>query len=380
MSAVNLQTIETPALVLDLDRLEANAARMQQRMDAHGVALRPHLKTAKSARVAEWAIACGARGIAVATLQEAEYFLGKGITDIQYPVCIVPGKFERAARLLRQGAQLGVILDSLTVAQALAEFAQREKLVFKVYLEIDCGEHRTGFSLPDETFLVAAQLLQASEYVDFRGVLTHGGQSYHCTSIEQVRMVAEQERVAAVEAAEILRKAGIACPEVSVGSTPTACYGESFEGATEVRAGVYLFGDLFQSALGTCDRSSLAISVLATVISRNPVKNTLVVDAGGLALSKDRSRVAGGPDTGYGLLAAPEGNLLTPDTPVFDVHQEHGEVRSDASPQLTELQVGSRVRIYPNHACMTAAMYDRYYVVRGTVTDVLHLWDKTQGW
>jgi D-serine deaminase-like pyridoxal phosphate-dependent protein len=192
--------------------------------------------------------------------------------------------------------------------------------------------------------------------------------------------VAEQERTAAVKAAQILRESGMDCPEVSTGSTPTACFGETFEGVTEVRAGVYLFGDLFQSALGTCERSSLAVSVLATVISRNPVKHTLVVDAGGLALSKDRSRLVGGPDTGYGLVAALDGNLLTPDTAVFDVHQEHGEVRIDASPHLTELQVGSRMRIYPNHACMTAAMYDRYHVVRGSGIDVIDIWDKTQGW
>jgi D-serine deaminase-like pyridoxal phosphate-dependent protein len=377
---MNLHGIETPALVLDLNRLEANAARMQARMNALGVALRPHLKTAKSAGVAELAIARGARGIAVATLQEAEYFLSRGITDLQYPVCIVPGKFGRVARLLRLGAQLSVILDSLAVAQALADFARREQLLFRVFLEIDCGEHRTGFALPDEDFLAAATVLQACEYVDLRGVLTHGGQSYHCTQAGQISAVAEQEREAAVQAAGLLRAAGIACPEVSVGSTPTACFGESFAGVTEVRAGVYLFGDLFQAALGTCDRDSLAVSVLATVISHNRAKNTLVVDAGGLALSKDRSRVSGGPDTGYGLCAALDGNLLTPDAAVFDVHQEHGEIRCQASPGLANLQVGSRLRIYPNHACMTAAMYDRYHLVRGPGTDVLQVWDKTQGW
>lgn len=377
---MNLQSIETPALVLDLDRLEANVAHMQARMDAQGVALRPHLKTAKSAEVAALAIARGARGIAVATLQEAEYFLARGFTDLQYPVCIAPGKFQRAAQLVRMGAQLGVILDSLVVAQAIAEFADREKVRFKVYLEIDCGEHRTGFPLPDENFLAAARVLEASEFIDFRGVLTHGGQSYHCNTPEQIREVAREERVAVVQAAEILRHAGIACAEVSVGSSPTACFGESFEGVTEVRAGVYLFGDLFQAALGTCDRASLAVSVLASVISRNPAKNTLVVDAGGLALSKDKSRVKGNPEAAYGQVAALDGTWFLPPVVVADVHQEHGEIIADSSPELAGLQIGSRVRIYPNHACMTAAMYDRYHVVRGTDTQVLASWDKTQGW
>jgi D-serine deaminase-like pyridoxal phosphate-dependent protein len=377
---MNLHSIDTPALVLDLDKLEANAARMQAKLDALGVTLRPHLKTAKSADVAALAIAQGSRGIAVATLQEAEYFLERGFTDLQYPVCIVPGKFERAARLVRQGAQLGVILDSVAVAQAIAEFAGREQVRFSVYLEIDCGEHRTGFALPDADFVAAARILHAGEYIDFRGVLSHGGQSYHCNTVEQIKAVAEQERQSAVQAAEILREAEIECPEVSIGSTPTACFGESFVGVTEVRAGVYLFGDLFQAALETCDKNSIAVSVLASVISHHPERKTLVLDAGGLALSKDRSRVRGNPEAAYGQLITLDGSLYSARAVVADVHQEHGEVHYDQAPELAGLQPGSRLRILPNHACMTAAMYSQYHVVRGADTRVIAVWDKTQGW
>lgn len=377
---MNLYSIETPALVLDLDKLEANAARMQAKLDAQGVTLRPHLKTAKSADVAALAMTQGARGIAVATLQEAEYFLERGFADLQYPVCIVPGKFERAARLVRQGAELGVILDSMAVAQAIAEFAEREQVRFKVYLEIDCGEHRTGFALPDADFVAAARILQASKCIDFRGVLSHGGQSYHCNTVGQIQAVADQERQAAVQAAEILREAEIDCPEVSIGSTPTACFGKSFTGVSEVRAGVYLFGDLFQAALGTCNKDSIAVSVLASVISHHPDRKTLVLDAGGLALSKDRSRVKGQPEAAYGQLAALDGSLYSAQAVVANVHQEHGEVHYDQVPELAGLRPGSRLRILPNHACMTAAMYSQYHVVRGAATEVIAQWDKTQGW
>lgn len=377
---MNLQKLETPALLLDLDKLEANASRMQAKLDAHGVALRPHLKTAKSADVAALAIAQGAHGLAVATLQEAGYFLERGYTDLQYPVCIVPGKFERAARLVRQGAELGVILDSVTMAKAIAGYAGREQVRFRVYLEIDCGEHRTGFALPDADFVAAADILEAAEYIDFRGVLSHGGQSYHCNTTGQIQAVADQERQAAVQAAEILREAGIACPEVSIGSTPTACFGTSFAGVTEVRAGVYLFGDLFQAALGTCQQSDIALSVLASVISHNPARKSLVIDAGGLALSKDRSRVEGQPEAAYGQLAALDGSPYSAQARVADVHQEHGEVHYGSAPELAGLQPGDRLRVLPNHACMTAAMYSQYHLVRGAGTEVIGVWDKTQGW
>ena len=183
-----------------------------------------------------------------------------------------------------------------------------------------------------------------------------------------------------MQAAGILRDAGIACPEVSIGSTPTACFGTSFEGVSEFRAGVYLFGDLFQAALGTCDEDGIAISVLASVISRNPARKTLVIDAGGLALSKDRSRVNGHPESAFGRLTALDGSLYSPHALVADVHQEHGEVHYDEAPELAGLRVGDRVRVLPNHACMTAAMYDSYFVVQGPDTEVIASWDKARGW
>jgi D-serine deaminase-like pyridoxal phosphate-dependent protein len=377
---MNLTKLDTPALVLDLDRLEANAAAMAARMQQHHVTLRPHLKTAKSADVAAVARKHGAAGIAVATLKEAEYFAQQGYKDLQYPVCITPDKYHRAAALVRQGADLGLILDSLETARTLSSFAEHEGIRLKVYLEVDCGEHRTGFSLDDPDFLAAAGVLNSSDQIDFQGVLTHGGHSYYCGSEAEVRAVAEQERSIAVMAAEILRSAGIACKEVSIGSTPTARFAESFEGVTEVRAGVYLFGDLFQAGLHTCGPDSLAVSVLTTVISYNRRTQRIFVDAGGLALSKDKSRARGAPELGYGQVASIDGEFFHPRAIVADVHQEHGEISAGEIPGLQQLGIGARLRIYPNHACMTAAMYGTYHVVRGTSTKVETIWEKTQGW
>jgi D-serine deaminase-like pyridoxal phosphate-dependent protein len=143
---------------------------------------------------------------------------------------------------------------------------------------------------------------------------------------------------------------------------------------------VYLFGDLFQAALGTCRPSDIAVSVLASVISHNPARKTLVIDAGGLALSKDRSRVRGQPEAAFGHLAKVDGSLYPDQAVVADVHQEHGEVHYAGAEELAGLKPGDRVRVLPNHACMTAAMYGRYQVVRGADTEIIATWDKTQGW
>jgi D-serine deaminase-like pyridoxal phosphate-dependent protein len=377
---MSLTKLHTPALILNLNRLEANAAAMAARLEKHQVTLRPHLKTAKSADVAAVTRKHGAVGIAVATLKEAEYFAQQGYSDLQYPVCITPDKYHRAAALVRQGASLGLILDSLETARTLSSFAEHEGIRLKVYLEVDCGEHRTGFSMDDPDFLVAAGVLNNSDQIDFQGVLSHGGHAYYCSSESEVRAVAEQERSIAVTAAEMLRNAGIACKEVSIGSTPTVRFSESFEGVTEVRAGVYLFGDLFQAGLHTCELNSLAISVLTTVISYNRRTQRIFVDAGGLALSKDKSRARGAPEFGYGQVASIDGELFQPQLIVADVHQEHGEISVEETPELQQLGIGARLRVYPNHACMTAAMYGSYHVVRGTSTEVETIWEKTQGW
>src|SRR6185312_16160943 len=203
--------------------------------------------------------------------------------------------------------------------------------------------------------------------VRFEGLATHAGHSYKARSTVALRDVAEQERLAVVRAAERLRADGIPVQGVSAGSTPTVMHLLEGEGLTELRAGVYMAGDLFQVALGSLALEQVAVTVLATVISHNPKRNQVVVDAGGLALSKDRSTAAGaGPDMGYGLILDVLGRPITSSLTVVDVHQEHGEIRSSSRLPFEKLPIGSKIRIIPNHVCMTAAMYDAYLVVDGT--------------
>ena len=374
-----LAEAQTPALVLDRKRLAANCERVTSRCRALGVHLRPHMKTLKSVDAAHMAVDPSHGGIAVATLNEAEYFAQRGFPDIQYAVCISADKLPRAARILERAPRFSFFLDSLETARAVAEFARTSGRALRAWLEIDSGEHRTGVAPEDPTLLDIARVL-SHPAVRFEGVATHAGHSYGARDPEELRAVAEQERLAIVRAAETLRAAGIPVPGVSAGSTPTAMHSTQEEGVTELRAGVYMAGDLFQVALGSLTLDQVAITVLATVISHNQRLNQIVVDAGGLALSKDRSTAAGpGPDMGYGLVLDVLGRPLGSGMTVVGVHQEHGEIRAGSPLPFEKLPIGSRIRIMPNHVCMTAAMYGHYLVVDGTDT-IADVWERTNGW
>ena len=379
--------LPTPSLILDRTRLAANAARMRARAERLGVTLRPHLKTAKSAHVAELALA-GKGPITVSTLAEADYFLGRGFRDITYAVGIVPAKLDHAAQLQRAGADLKILTDDAEVAASIATRGRELGQTFRVLIEIDTGLGRAGVAPEAPELLPIAEALgngAPAGGAELVGVLAHAGHSYHCHSVDEVKEIAEDERAGAVKAAQRLRDAGFPCPVVSVGSTPTAVHAERLDGVTEIRPGNYVFFDLFQVGVGSCAIEDLAVSVLASVTGHHRPRNHLVIDAGALALSKDTGANEHRPGTGYGLICLPGGKVPLPGLAVLDVHQEHGIVAHakglDAVSKLPfeRFPVGSRVRVLPNHVCMTAAMYGRYYVTDGT-TEIVAEWDRVNGW
>lgn len=373
---MDLLSLSTPALILDKTVVERNTAKMSERMLAHGVALRPHLKTAKSAQVAKLATAGHSGAVTVSTLAEAEYFLDHGFDDITYAVCIAPGKLPQAAALMAGGADLKVLTDSVDAAKAIA--AYDHGMTFKVLIEIDCGDARTGV-LPDSPELIEiAHILNDAKNCELQGLLTHGGHSYLASDVAGIRVAADEERQAVVRAAERLRDAGLPCPVVSAGSTPTAVHGESYDGITEMRPGVFVFFDLDQLARNACSREDLALSVLASVIGHNRHIGQIVIDAGALALSKDISANANWPEVGYGSLCDPETMAPIPELHVAKVSQEHGVIPVSDESSYDRLPIGSKVRVLPNHACITAAAYACYHVVEGT--EIIDEWDRVNGW
>ena len=378
---VTLNELPTPALVLDQSILRANCERMIARCRHLAVTLRPHLKTLKSIDAARYAIDPGHGGVAVSTLKEAEYFAANGVIDIQLAVCLTPDKLARAAAVAGSAPLFSFFLDSVEMANAVVAFTRDHGVAFRVWIELDTGEHRTGVDPDGELLLAIAERLRAAPLVTLCGVATHAGHSYVSTyGPADLERIAEEERAGSVRAAGRLATLGLGSLAVSIGSTPTAMYLGQAEGVTEIRVGVYMASDLFQAALGVQRQDEIALSVLATVISRNEARGHVVIDAGGLALSKDRS--TGGSaehDMGYGLAVDIDGNPSFGRVTVGEVYQEHGELRNLSSDVINRLPIGARVRILPNHACMTAAAYDRFHVVDRS-RDVVSVWTRVNGW
>lgn len=370
---MRLDDLPTPCLVLDRGLLQRNLAAMGAAVARHGVALRPHMKTAKSYDVARLALAVppASGGITVSTLAEAEYFIAHGITDILYAVAITPQKLAAAARLATAGASLMVITDDLEMAGTIGAAPGG----IKALIELDCGEARSGIA-PDEPALLDIAAALGSRLA---GVLTHAGHSYAGRGPAEMAAIAEAERLTALTAARRLRQAGHRCPVVSVGSSPTALHAATLEGVTETRPGVYMFGDLFQAEIGTVAADQIALSVLASVIGRRPTENRIVIDAGAIALSKDRSTEATATDYGFGLVLDQAGRRSYGHSIVVRANQEHGVVALAPEVAAGALRIGDRVRVLPNHACLAAAAHDRYFVVDGDEA-VAEIWPRINGW
>jgi D-serine deaminase-like pyridoxal phosphate-dependent protein len=363
---MTIHQLPTPALLLDIEILERNLRRMQDRANRLGVALRPHIKTHKNIEIAEWQRELGAKGITVSTLTEAEYFAAAGFNDITWAFPIPPVHISGALNLLDL-ATVRVLVDSREAASLLERECWMRDRKIHVWLKVDCGHHRVGVDPHSQYAFDLARSLAESDSVIFDGILTHGGQSYLCTTVEEIRRVAATEKDAMTEFAGKLRAAGISAPFISIGSTPTMTHAENLDGITEIRPGNYVFYDYYQAAIGSCSLDDCALTVWASVISHQPGASHFVSDAGALALSKDPGPTHLPGHRSLGMLFDLGGQKrLVPGISVQSLSQEHGKIAS-ADPSAIEgaFRVGDRLRILENHSCLTAAQFDWYHVVRG---------------
>ncbi|QNQ10813.1 alanine racemase [Sphingomonas alpina] len=375
-----LATLQTPALLLDVQRVERNAARMRAAVTDRGVLLRTHVKTSKSIDVARLVIDPERPAITVSTLREAEIFFDHGMHDIFYAVGITPNKLDRAFDLRARGAALMLVVDTVDAAHAVASAARRHGDAVPVTIEIDSDGHRAGVR-PDQKDVLLAIAAALVEGARVAGVMTHAGGSYNARSDDELRHYARLEREGAITAANHLRQAGYDIDTVSIGSTPTALFAEHFKGITEVRAGVFTFFDLVMAGIGVCGIDEIAISVLSSVIAVQPDKGQIVIDAGWMALSRDRGTAAQPVDQGYGLVCDADG-VPIPDLIVAAANQEHGlvRVRDDSPCPLPDLKIGDLIRILPNHACATGAQHDAYQVFDVECRAATAVWPRFHGW
>ena len=379
-TVTRLRDLETPCLVLDAERMDRNIARLRSRLAPLGVTLRPHLKTAKSVEVALRVMGMPEGPATVSTLKEAEFFADAGVRDIIYAVGIAPWKLAKVIELRRRGVDLAVVLDTVEQAQAVAAASREAGDAIPALIEIDCDGHRSGVLPADkDSLLEIGRALEAGGAL--RGVLTHAGASYGARGEEALRRCAEEERLSVVDAATILRAAGLPCPVVSIGSTPTAHHATDLTGVTEVRAGVFVFFDLVMAGIGICQIDDIAVSVLGTVIGHQREKGWIVIDAGWMAMSQDRGTAKQAVNQGYGIVCDASGRPYD-DLILSDANQEHGiiMVRPGSNASLPDLKIGDRVRILPNHACATGAQHRSYHVVHGGLDIVQAKWQRFGGW
>jgi D-serine deaminase-like pyridoxal phosphate-dependent protein len=358
-----LNDLPTPALVLDLQRLEANVTQMAAKTARLGVSLRPHVKTHKCVEIGRLQLEQGARGITVSTLEEARVFADQGFADITWAFPVILNRMEEA-REIAERVTLRLLVDSVEAVVALEETA----FPFHVWLKVDCGYHRAGVDPAGEAAIELARWLHQSPSLRFDGLLTHSGHAYHPAPSRGIREIAEQERKVMVLLAQRLRLQEIEVPRLSVGSTPAISQVESLDGIDEARPGNYVFYDYMQCELGSCSPADCALTVLSSVVSSQPEAGHSVVDAGALTLSKDTgANGAGAPTMGEVFRDYATGRL-EPDTRLRSLSQEHGIL-------TMPLPVGTRVRILPNHSCLAAACFDEYAVVRGDrVIDRWKIW------
>ncbi len=340
-----LDQIDTPAVLIDTDRVAANIARAQAAADRAGLRLRPHIKTHKLPAFAHAQIAAGAAGITVQKLGEAEVMADAGIGDIFLPYNILgPAKLARLAALHAR-ITLSVTADNAVTVAGLAATITDPARPLAVLVECDTGAGRCGVQTPGAA-LDLARRIAAAPGLRFGGLMTYPAAGKAAAALAWL-----------TEARELLLDAGLPCPVVSSGGTPDIWAMETGGVITEYRPGTYIYMDRYCIARGAATADDCALTVLATVVSQ-PAPGRAILDAGSKALSSD-------------LLGQPDHGELTglPGARVTALSEEHGIV---TLPEGLTLGVGDRVRILPNHACVVSNLFDRVHLIAGDrVLDIL---------
>lgn len=351
--------LDTPAVLIDYEKLKKNIESMSSFARQYGIALRPHIKTHKMIELAQWQMQEGAVGITAAKLGEAEVMAGQGIHDIliAYPI-LGESKLQRL-RKLKVMAQVTTVVDGVEQAEALSRFAGEHDTQFDVLLEIDTGLKRCGV-LPGEPALQLYQRIHSLPGVRLKGMMTHAGHAYGAGTPNEVLAIARQEGQSMVETAELLRQHGITVNEVSVGATPTVRVSGTISGVTEIRPGNYVFNDMTQVRLGVATHQDCALRVAARIVAR-PAWDRFIIDAGAKSLALDQGAHGTAGVSGYGYV------VDHPELTITRLSEEHGIVQIAGS---TSLVVGDIIEITPNHSCPVVNLTDEVYLVKdGQIVD-----------
>lgn len=347
---MNIQDLDTPAVLIDADTLDRNLRRMAEYSAAHGLILRPHTKTHKIPEIARLQMQYGAGGIAVAKLGEAEVMVDAGLTDIVivYPIW-GEAKWKRLAKLAKR-ARISVAMDSLPVAEGISQAATAAGVEIGIRLEFDTGLRRCGLPVDENSVAIARRICELPG-IRWEGISVYPG---HVSGDHAAREQGiDRENINLDRLYALLEAAGISYPVVSGGNTPAAFQSHRFHGVTEIRPGTYVFNDRNTVDAESATYADCAATVLTTVVSTS-VPRRAILDAGSKTLTFDP--LGSGNRKYFGYVRE------HPDFLLEGLSEEHGHL---AVPDSSRVRVGDKLRIVPNHVCPCINLHDRVFVVSG---------------
>src|SRR5262245_5756632 len=339
---MHIDELETPVPVVDIDRMEANIARLQAYLDEHKIANRPHIKTHKIPAIAKLQMDAGAIGITCQKVSEAEVMADTGFNDIFIPYNIIGESKLKRLMALAKRVTVSVTADSAYVIRGLASAAQQAGLTLTVLIECDTGLHRCGVQSPREAAELAL-LIDQSPNLHFGGLMTYPTSEATDAFIKETRVM--------------LANDSIQIERVSGGGSPGMWQSHLHPDVTEHRAGIYVYGDRLTLRAGSVTLDTCALRVYATVVSR-PTPERGILDSGSKSLSSDLHGL-----DGYGYVCE------YPDAKIYSLSEEHGHV--DFSSCAHKPEIGERVSIIPNHCCTVTCMFDEVVGVRGNQVEVI---------
>lgn len=357
-----ISDLETPAVLVDRERLLVNLEAAREIAVRHEVALRPHVKTHKCPEIAQLQLAHGAVGLTASKVDEALTFFESGARSITVAYPLIDER--KAHRLFAAGAAANIefraVVDHSLGVELLARTARERGVAVNVFIDVDVGLRRCGLREDDPRLPVLAHAICDSSHLKFAGLFSHAGHAYAAKNADEICVIAAEECAILNRVRERLEGGGIEVKEVSVGSTPTVLASRSFDGITEIRPGNYVFLDRTALRLGLVPLTRVALLVLTTVVSAN--QDYFIIDAGSKVLSSDAGAHGTGGAVGFGC-AFPIDDFANADTTtpleIVRLSEEHGFVRRAGM----DLPVGTKLRVVPNHACPVANLARELVVI-----------------
>lgn len=363
-----LDLVERPTLLLDQRKVRANIGRMAAKAKENDVGLRPHFKTHQSAEIGDWFRDFGVKAITVSSVDMAVAFAEAGWDDILVAFPVNLRQIE-AINQLAGSIKLGLLVESADTAKRLDEMLTAD---VEIWLKIDAGYQRTGIDWEDKAMLVeTAEAVSKAEHLSLKGILTHSGNTYGARSVSEVQEVFGEavERMRMVQA--LLSDEGYEVA-LSVGDTPGCCLAENFDGIDEIRPGNFVFYDLMQAHIGSCELDDVGVALACPVVALHPERERIIVYGGAVHLSKEALiRTDGSLNFGRVVYLKEDGWIpLGEEIKVVSVSQEHGIIQAD-NDLLKLVKVGDVLGVLPVHSCLTADLIRRYLTIDGQWIDCI---------